>query len=128
VDPTAILTKLRTCLADGARLIISTDNFARLRNIAKLAARRSVVAMPDKLFAEVNFANQDVHRREYTFPELRLLLHNTGYDVDIVEYTWQRLDVPMRHLPALALEYACPIYRPHMLVQCSPAARMVSVS
>jgi SAM-dependent methyltransferase len=119
VDPRTILEKLKGSLADGARIFITTDNFARLRNIFKLAFRRSIVAMPDQLFSETSYANEYVHRREYLLPELKSILNRAGFEFEHVEYFWQNKKVPFHKLPFFVFEWLCPIYRPHMLIRAT---------
>lgn len=116
-DPVVILKRLKGSLAKDARLFITTDNFARFRNILKLTFRRSILPMPDKLFSDFSFDNEGVHRREYTLPELKLILAQSGYDFEEVEYLWQKIKIPIYKIPFLIFEYLCPIYRPHMLIR-----------
>lgn len=117
VDPTTILRKLAAALAPGGQIFITTDNFARLRNILKLAFSRSIVAPPEDLFAAVDFEHEYVHRREYTRDELVTCLLNAGLRPVEVEMLWQRPAEGLKKLPFRTIEYLFPRFRPHMLIR-----------
>lgn len=120
-DPTNILRKLSTALAPGGQIFITTDNFARLRNILKLIFNRSIVALPPDLFAEVDFEHEYVHRREYTRPELETCLKNAGLGLADIEMLWQSPSERLSKLPFRTFEYLFPRFRPHMLISAQKA-------
>lgn len=64
-------------LADSGHLVVTTPNFVRLRNVAKMLLNRSPLEDAEKLFSEVEYENEDVHRREYTLPELEASVEKT---------------------------------------------------
>jgi SAM-dependent methyltransferase len=116
-DPTNILRKLNGSLAPGGQIFITTDNFARLRNILKLIFNRSIVALPPDLFSKVDFEHEYVHRREYTRPEIENCLENAGLKLAEIEMLWQSPAEKLLKLPFRTIEYLVPRYRPHMLIR-----------
>jgi SAM-dependent methyltransferase len=121
IDPTVILRKLQSALAKDGQIFITTDNFARLRNILKLIFNRSIVALPQDLFADVDFEHEYVHRREYTRPELQACLANAGLKTLEVEMLWQSPSEGLKKLPFRTFETLFPRFRPHMLIRARKA-------
>ncbi|SEM33127.1 Methyltransferase domain-containing protein [Bosea lupini] len=128
IDPTRILRKLRSALSENGQIFITTDNFARLRNILKLIFNRSIVALPKDLFAEVDFEHEYVHRREYTRPELEACLREAGLKLAEVEMLWQSPSESLKKLPFRSFEYLFPRFRPHMLIRAQKAEQDVRLT
>lgn len=128
IDPTTILRKLRSALSENGQIFITTDNFARLRNILKLIFNRSIVALPKDLFAEVDFEHEYVHRREYTRPELEACLREAGLEPVEVEMLWQSPSESLKKLPFRSFEYLFPRFRPHMLIRAQKAEQDVRLT
>ncbi len=116
-DPTNIFRKLISSLSPTGQIFITTDNFARLRNILKLAFNRSIVALPHDLFSNVDFEHEYVHRREYTRPELESCLNNAGLKLVEFEMLWQAPAEPLKKMPFRMFETLFPRFRPHMLLR-----------
>lgn len=116
-DPTNILRKLRSSLSSNGQIFITTDNFARLRNILKLAFNKSIVALPHDLFSNVDFEHEYVHRREYTRPELEYCLNNAGLKLVEFEMLWQAPAEKLKKMPFRMFETLFPRFRPHMLLR-----------
>jgi SAM-dependent methyltransferase len=116
-DPAILLKKLNPAVKPGGQVFLTTDNFARLRNILKLMCRRPIVAPPELLFAPVNFAHEFVHRREYTAEEIRTVFTRSGFTVVETEFLWQNRSERPSKLLFRSIELLLPRYRPHMLVR-----------
>lgn len=56
---------------DGAVIVVSTPNLARIENIIKLLLARPILGDPDLTFGLATFENEACHRREYTEKELK---------------------------------------------------------
>lgn len=70
-------SRIQERLVNGGYLVVTTPNFVRLRNVAKMLLNRSPLEDDEKLFSEVGYENEDVHRREYTLPELEKAVEKT---------------------------------------------------
>jgi SAM-dependent methyltransferase len=121
VDPTLILRRVACAFRPDGQIFITTDNFARFRNIIKLALNRSIVAPPGDLFSSVDFQHEYVHRREYTLPEMEACLMNAGLQLREVEFLWQNRCEPIRKRAFVAMEWLFPRLRPHMLIRAGKA-------
>lgn len=89
IDPTVVMRKLSAALGPEGQLFLTTDNFARLRNIIKLSVNRSIIPLPGDLFSRVDFEHEYVHRREYTLPEIKTCLREAGLHFVEAEFLWQ---------------------------------------
>lgn len=120
-DPTTIFRKLSASLSSNGQIFITTDNFARLRNILKLSFNRSIVALPHDLFSNVDFEHEYVHRREYTRPELESCLNKAGLKLVEFEMLWQSPKEKLKKMPFRTFETLFPRFRPHMLLRAMRA-------
>jgi SAM-dependent methyltransferase len=117
IDPTAVLKKLCAALAPQGQLFLTTDNFARLRNIIKLSANRSIIPLPGDLFSRMDFEHEHVHRREYTLPEIKTCLREAGLRFVEAEFLWQNQSENFSKSIFRGIEYLLPRLRPHMLIR-----------
>jgi SAM-dependent methyltransferase len=122
IDPVPILEALQRSLKTNGKLIITTDNFASLKNVARLCVGRSIIAPPAALFSPICFENEGVHRREYTARELMKCCETAGFRSISIERIWNH--DPLYHLKRRhyvrslmnLVEFAIPAWRPHMLL------------
>lgn len=87
LSPKAFFLKLRPVLKPGGRLIVTTPNFANLRNILYLIKGLNPAGtFPDEAVWKDRTAKDNrVHPREYTVKEIRNALLDTGFEIGKIE-------------------------------------------
>lgn len=102
LSPGLVFRELHRLLAPGGWLLVSTPNHARLANVLKLLAGRSVVeAFPEDAACE-NATELLTHVREYTMREMKRLLAAARFEVRRARYSaCMEQRKPRRFLTAL---------------------------
>lgn len=78
---------LSALLKKNGKLVINTPNFANIRNVIRLILMRPIMQSPEKVFGEISFENEGVHRREYVPLEIYDAMKRCGLRVAETHYT-----------------------------------------
>lgn len=87
MSPKVPFSKINRVLKTGGKLIVTTPNFASLRNILLLAAGRNPTALfPEEILRNKEKAEDSrVHPREYTVSEVKAALEKAGFEISEVQ-------------------------------------------
>ena len=75
-DPVHTLTEIRRVLSPGGHLVLTTPNAARLENVCRMTAGEPIMDQYS------GYGVYGRHNREYTLPEVLLLLSENGFITD----------------------------------------------
>jgi len=85
-DPMFMMSEINRILKDGGRLVLTTPNIGSLRAISAILQGYHPGFFP--AYIRPRKADEEAearHNREYTPKEIRMLLHEAGFDVEHLE-------------------------------------------
>jgi glycosyltransferase involved in cell wall biosynthesis/SAM-dependent methyltransferase len=92
-DPMFMMSEVNRILKPGGHLVLTTPNIASLRAAAGILQGFHPMLFPAYIRPKDSGETDARHAREYTAPEIRLLLENSGFEVTLLE-TGPFLDEP----------------------------------
>jgi glycosyltransferase involved in cell wall biosynthesis/SAM-dependent methyltransferase len=84
-DPMHMMIEINRILRMGGTLVLTTPNIASLRAVAGILQGFHPALFPAYIRPHEDGAVDARHNREYTAPEIRSLLENSGFDVALLE-------------------------------------------
>jgi 2-polyprenyl-3-methyl-5-hydroxy-6-metoxy-1,4-benzoquinol methylase len=108
--------KFDSCLATGAKVVITTPNHGSIMHLLKLLMMMPILEPPERTFSEVNAENQVVHRREYFPSELVDSFRKLGYKHVTTRFFFYKKAKNLAHQFLYLLGYLVPRFRYGMIV------------
>jgi 2-polyprenyl-3-methyl-5-hydroxy-6-metoxy-1,4-benzoquinol methylase len=116
LPPPTQIEKILSFMKPQGVIAVTTPNFASFQNVVTLAKGKTLLPSAEKLFSPVGVENESVHRREYTFAEMKQYLEGLGLEVAVSRYAHKTR--PGRSAKALvywAIAGIVPRWRPMLL-------------